>query len=54
MAINETGPVKLEIVLNWMEDTTYRIAGFSREDFNFATGLIRNIKIHEVLIRCIL
>ena len=32
----------------------YRIAGFSREDFNFATGLIRNIKIREVLIRCIL
>ena len=26
----------------------YHIAGFLREDFNFVTGLIRNIKIREV------
>ena len=36
------------------KNALYRIVGFSREDFNFVTGLIRNIKIRKVLIRCIL
>ena len=29
---------------------TYRIAGFLREDFNIAIGLIRNIKNREVFV----
>ena len=39
---------KLTVLLEYIHPANYRTAGFLREDFNHANGLIREIKIRVV------